>query len=374
MSTYKYERYLSRVARQPWAILPEKFAELIELAQFRAAGQRLSDEELQARFGAEATSRGAAPRDGSIAVIPILGTIAYRADSFEASSGGASAQRIRRQVEMALADERVSAILLDIDSPGGSIEGIADVVESIAAARQAKPVWAIANAMAASAAYWIASQADKLFMLSSGRVGAIGVFVLAPDVSEHLAKEGIKINAISAGDNKLEGVPFLPLTDEARAHLQAQVDTVYADFVRAVAHGRRVSQATVKEQFGQGRMYMGKEALKLGMVDGIATFEDVAAQLLAKVKRSARSAQAGGVDLAIAADALKAPADWTSVAVADTEDAADDLTVQVVLDVDKLVAAVLPDATTPEPTVADTAAQEADQDYMDAAIRIAERT
>ena len=291
---YKYSRYISRAVRHPWAILPEKFAVLTELMRERAAGHRFSDEEIAERIGATSADRlvalserrqDASARGGAIAVIPIHGVIAHRADSFEASSGGTSTELVGRMLQRA--DDSIASILLDVDSPGGSVEGVPELASQIAKATAVKPVLAHVNALAASASYWLASQATEVYITPSGMAGSIGVFLLLVDESEALAKEGIKINAISAGEHKLEGAFWEPLSDESREHFQGQVDAVYRDFLAAVAKGRGVNVAAVKKNFGQGRVYDAKEALERGMVDKLATAHDALAMLASgKVGRS----------------------------------------------------------------------------------------
>jgi signal peptide peptidase SppA len=394
MSTYKYERYLSRVTRQPWAITPEMFATLIDLMRFRASGHRLSDEEIQARIGEDRERRQERqPQGGAVAVIPIHGVIAHRADSFMASSGGASTEAIGRMFQQAIADEGVKAILLDIDSPGGNVEGVPELADLIyqAKGRGTKRVVAHANAMAASAAYWLATQADELVITPSGMVGSIGVYLLLEDLTAYLEKEGIKINAISAGENKLEGAPWEPLGDEAKTHLQGQVNAVYKQFLAAVARGRRTSQANVKESFGQGRVYAAPEALKRGMVDAVETFDATVSRLINK--RSSVSIGPRGSGLIGAPEAIvpldqivgeaSVPLTLTLAGEQATEE-----TYRPAIDAETVIGVDLasgPDSTveaavdaegavTALNTIANLDAQrEADLDYADAAIRIRER-
>lgn len=300
---FKYARYVSRVTRQPWALLPEKLAVITELIRERAEGHKLSDEEIVARLGDDRDRGAAMPKTGgSIAVIPIHGVIAHRADSFEASSGGTSTELIGRMLNKVAADDEVGTIVLDIDSPGGSVEGVPELASKIAKLATKKPVIAHVNALAASAAYWLASQASEIVATPSGMAGSIGVYLLLVDQSEALAKEGITVNAISAGDNKLEGAPWAPLSDESRAHFQSQVNDVYGQFLAAVAKGRKVSVATVRDEFGQGRVYHAKDALARGMVDRIATLEDMLGQMAAGKWKGGKRADVDAVTT-IAADA-----------------------------------------------------------------------
>lgn len=296
--TYRYARYLARVTRAPWCLLPEKMADIRQLMALRLSAGRLSDQEIAARIGDEADRAAEVARvDGAIAILPVHGTIAYRADSFELSSGGASVENLNRRLDQFLKDESVKAIVLDIDSPGGSVDGVPELAAKIAKARKTKPIFAIANSLAASAAFWLGTQADELSVIPSGMVGSIGVYMLLIDESGWLAKEGITINAISAGENKLEGAWWQELSDESRAHFQGQVDDIYKQFVKAVASGRGATTEQVEERMGQGRVYDAKEALKRGMVDQVETLD----QLLARLSPARPKGKAARAD--VAADA-----------------------------------------------------------------------
>ena len=276
--SYKYSRYISHVMNHPWAITPDKLAVLTELIRERAAGQKPSDEEIVARIGdGDRMSRPAGP--STIAVIPIHGVIAHRADAFEASSGGTSTEVIGRALRAVVDDESIASILLDLDTPGGSVEGVPELAAQIARATAVKPVVAHVNALAASAGYWLASQCTEIYCTPSGMAGSIGVYLLLVDESKALEQAGIVVNAISAGDHKLDGAPWQPLSDDARAHFKRQVDAVDRDFVASVAKGRGVSAADVRRTYGQGRVFNAREALALGMVDRIATYEETIARL-----------------------------------------------------------------------------------------------
>jgi capsid assembly protease len=291
-----YDRIISKALHTPWAITPRYLSIIQEILRFRASGGRLTPEEIQARIGAaaEPDARPKPRRDGAVAVIPIYGVIAHRA--FEASSGATSTELIGELLKRAVGDPDVGTILFDISSPGGTVEGVPELGRQIFEARQVKRTIALANAQAASAAYWLASQAEELVITPSGSAGSIGVFLLHEDMSEALAKEGIKIDAIKAGDNKLEGAPWEPLSDETRAFLQGEVDKVYADFLAAVAKGRGVSVSEVKKTMGQGRVFGAKESVTRGMADRIATFDELLGKLQGSAPRR-RSMTAGPVAL-----------------------------------------------------------------------------
>lgn len=381
-----YDRIIARVTRTPWALQPEKLGEIADLLRFRANGGRLTAEEIKARIGDAPDSPSPSRVERTIAVIPVFGVITHRANSFESFSGGTSTEMLGKYIRRAAADESVKSIILDVSSPGGTVDGLPELAAEIVAAKKMKPVVAHANALAASSAYWLASQATEFVVTPSGRVGSIGVYLLTEDLSEHLAKEGIKINAISAGDHKLDGAPWEPMSAETRAFLQKQVDAVYGDFVKAVAAGRRVTQATVKETFGQGRVFHSDEALKLGMVDAVETFDETVARLMKKGMRSTGRAMADAITIPIAATAeaaaAAAEAFGSAFPVADdvapgAQAAADEATTTSADDRDELTAAaeaVTSDvAASAEAERLAAAQRAADADYIATGLRIAER-
>jgi signal peptide peptidase SppA len=274
----RYPNVVKAICNTPWAILPEKLEEITALIELKAAGFDLSAEQIQAAVG----DKKPMPKpSGAIAVIPIYGVISQRLSMMDAISGGgaASTDKISQQLKQALSDPNVGSILLDIDSPGGSIFGVAELADEIYSARGEKRITAMANSFAASAAYWIATAADEFIVTPSGQVGSIGVFMTHIDESKSLEQEGKKITMISAGKYKTEGSPSEPLTDEARAAMQDKVDTYYSMFVKAVAKNRGVSVSDVRNGFGEGRMLAAAEALKLGMVDRVGTFDQTLQRL-----------------------------------------------------------------------------------------------
>lgn len=295
----KYAHLISYVARTPWAMLDSKMAELLEVLAFRVAGGEFTAAEIQARVGDGQAPPQRATR-GAIAVIPLRGVIAHRMGTMEESSGGMSAERFAAMVRQAAADPAVGSILLDVDSPGGTIPGVPEAADAVWEAREAKPVVALANATMASAAYWIASQAHEIVAIPSAldrSIGSIGVFTVHQDLSEHLAKEGVKMTIIKAGEHKAEGNPFEPLTDELHAEIQAGVDTAYAAFVKAVARGRGVKASEVKSGFGQGRALSAVDAKAAGMIDRIDTMEGTLARLAGRKSASAMRAEEADQEL-----------------------------------------------------------------------------
>ena len=274
-----YERVASYVLNTLWAVTPEMRDVMAELLALRMSGDRLSRPEIEARIGAPRPQPARNIRVGNVAVIPIYGAITQRASLFSDVSGMTSLDKVGVELSEALDDAAVDTIALHINSPGGSTDGVSEMAARIRAAREQKPVVAVADAMAASAAYWLGSQATEFIATPSGDVGSIGVYTLHRDLSGALEKEGVNVTVISEGPFKTEGSPFGPLTEEAEAAIQERVSDMYDMFVADVAAGRGVSIDAVRGGFGQGRLVNASRALAAGMVDAVEPFDAVLARL-----------------------------------------------------------------------------------------------
>jgi capsid assembly protease len=256
----------------PWAIDPDKY-ELIRSILFdRIRGDEPTAERVQA--ATDARRPESFRQEGKVAIVPIMGVIVPRGGAMEKSSGAVSAESIGRQVDAAAADKGVNRIILQIDSPGGSVQGVTELAGKIRAARDVKKVIAVADGTAASAAYWLGSQASEFYATPSGRVGAIGVISEYVDRSKADESMGVKSTVITAG--KYKGLNRgEPLSEEGAAKIQADVNHYYDMFVGDVAKGRGVSDATVRNGYGEGLALVASEAKAAGMIDGIKTFESV---------------------------------------------------------------------------------------------------
>lgn len=299
---------LTALAREPWAMLPDRLVQLTALA---AAGDDVELAEVLA-----ATKPKPAPQAGSIAVIPVYGVLYPR------SFWGLGTVQLRNLVNQAVADPNIAGILLDIDSPGGSVYGTAELADAIHAARKVKPVWAVADNLAASAAYWVGAQAEVFNVSPSGDVGSIGVWLAHLDMSRALDAAGLKVTLISAGKYKTEGHPYGPLDDEAREHLQESVDDSYEQFLKAVSRGRGVSVADVRRGFGEGRLLSASQAVAVGMVNCIATFE----QTLTAMQRAISGAATGRGRAAEDDAGMLADGTWTVTSTAEAPAAEPDPT------------------------------------------------
>lgn len=275
----RYTHISQAVVDQPWAIVPEVYARMVALLELRQAGITLTKEDIEARIGGAGRERPETQIAQGVGVISMMGVIAQRMNLFSAISGGTSVEQMTSEFRALHDDREVKAIVFAIDSVGGSVYGIEEFANEIRAARGKKPIVAVADSLAASGAYWLGSQADEFVVTPSGDVGSVGVVMAHTDVSAASEKAGIKTTLISAGKYKTEGNPYGPLSEEAIAFRQERVTQAYAKFVRAVAAGRGVSEAAVRTGFGEGRIVSSDDALALGMVDRVATFDATLARL-----------------------------------------------------------------------------------------------
>lgn len=289
--TLLYPRIRRAVYESPWLVTPGMLATICEIVDMRARGERFSGDDVQQRVAAARRDRTVVQGGGEIAVIPIVGVMVPRADLFSEMSGAVNTQRIGNEIRQAVADPGVAAVVLDIDSPGGMAAGTPELADLIYQSRGRKPLVAVANTLAVSAAYWVATAADELVVSPSGEVGSVGVLAAHVDWSGYMEMNGQRVTYISAGKYKTEGNPYEPLGDEARAHFQAQIDDIYNQFVRSLARNRNTSVETVRSSFGEGRTLLARQAVAAGMADRVATLDQVIADL-AKPKRGQSGAAA----------------------------------------------------------------------------------
>lgn len=212
-----------------------------------------------------------------IAVIPIYGTLVRRTQGLEAQSGLTSYAGIAQSLETALADPSVAAILLDIDSPGGESSGVFDLADRIRAATAIKPVWAVANDMAFSAAYALGSAASRLIVSRTGGVGSIGVIAMHVDQSVKDQQDGIAYTAVFAGDRKNDLNPHAPISGEAHSFLQGEVNRIYDLFATTVAKHRGMGVNTIKST--QAALFFGADAVASGLADDVGTLDDAIRQI-----------------------------------------------------------------------------------------------
>ena len=301
----RYLHILSAFAGEAWALQPEKLAAIVDFLAMKATGAELSAEEIDARIDGRRLG-AVARREGDVAVMPLVGLISQRASMVGGGSiadTGVSADDFAERFRANVADETVKAIVLDVHSPGGTVNGLEALAAEIREARGAKPIIAQVNTLAASGAYWLAAQADEIVLTPGAEAGSIGVYTVHEDLSEKLAKEGVKPTLIKAGVNKAEFSNFFPLSEEAREATQRRVSVHYRAFVAAVAAGRDVTADEVEDRMGQGRMFGVKDLLDRKMADKVGTLRETLARLGAgapvRAQQRAREAFAAGENPAL---------------------------------------------------------------------------
>lgn len=211
-----------------------------------------------------------------IAVIPIYGSLVKRSMGVDAASGLTSYSDIATLLDAAAADPSVSGILLDIDSPGGEASGSFEVARRVREVAASKPVWAVANDAAYSAAYAIAASAQRLFVTETGGVGSVGVIALHVDQSAKDAQDGYHYTAITAGAHKNNYSPHEPLSGAAKSELQTEVDRLYAIFAEHVAQMRGLDVRAVRST--EAGLYFAANAVSAGLADGVQTLDTTLAQ------------------------------------------------------------------------------------------------
>lgn len=264
------------ILTDPWAIVPAKLVEVCEVYNTHLRGEKVNLKELEARIGRPLNGQKLSTVMNGKALIPVDGVISKRISLLHDISGGTSTELLQDQIASAVSDPAVKEIVLVVDSPGGSVDGVKTLVDYIYAAREKKSIVAWIDGMGASAAYWIASAASKVYIKdTTTMVGSIGVVTSHRDVSEAEAKNGVKTTEITAGKYKRIDSNFAPLTAEGLAYIQDRIDTIYTVMVDDIARNRGVDASVVLTDMADGRVFVGANAVANGLVDGVATWDDV---------------------------------------------------------------------------------------------------
>lgn len=292
MSSRMYPHLAARVFNTPLLVHPQKLDAILAGLGGRllgADGLRFEAADLTARAAlpaemfstrrGERTERGYRVLDG-VAVITAMGALVHRTKIDANSSLLIGYNDIAADMEDALGRSDVHAIALVLDSPGGEVSGAFELAERIFAARGSKPIVAIADGMAASAAYLAASAADEVVLTPTSYVGSIGVVMRHVDFSRALANDGIYVTHIFAGEHKIDGNPYQPLPESVRATLQADIEGLYQMFIQAVAKHRGLDEQAVRNT--RAAVYRGVAAVATRLADRIGTVDAVVAELAAR--------------------------------------------------------------------------------------------
>jgi capsid assembly protease len=254
-----------------WAIEPDILKSFCRLDEIKSLSfqseRRLSN------------TRSVLIRDGT-AIIPLYGPITARSDLFSFFFGGTSLSDLAKDFQTALDDDQVKAILFDVDSPGGVALGPSEMADAIFKARGKKPIWSYVGRNCSSAAYWIASATEKIIANPSALLGSIGVVTTIP-VQEHPDSEGYK-NIEIVSSNAKQKRPD-PRTEEGIAEIKRELNDLESQFIESIAKYRNVSVNTVKNDFGQGGVMIGKNAVASGMADSLGSYEEVITELNQKI-------------------------------------------------------------------------------------------
>lgn len=216
-----------------------------------------------------------------VAVIPVQGTLVQKLGTLHPYSGMTGYEGIRANLGMAVSDDTVKAILFDIDSPGGEVAGCFDLVDAIYATRGTKPIWAVLTESAYSAAYAIASACERVIVPRTGGTGSVGVITAHVDFSRALTQAGIAVTLIAYGDRKTDANECRPLSKEARARIQADVDNMGELFVATVARNRNLPAHRVRAT--QAATYLGMEGVAVGFADAVMPPDEAFSALLAEL-------------------------------------------------------------------------------------------
>jgi len=267
-------RILDAAISAEWAIEESALDVMLKIA---AREHEVTPQALEAyRAKALEKAERATIRDG-VAILNVEGPLFKKANLMTELCGATSYQGLRRDFQVALDDGNVRAILLNVDSPGGQVAGVAELAAAIRAARGIKPIWAFAGDVAASAAYWLASSADRIVIGESAAVGSIGVIATIEDARAVKEARGVRTHEFvsSVSPHKVSD----PAKEDGRTRIQARVDALAEIFVGAVAENRDATRAYVLKHFGGGDVLIGKAAVRAGMADAIGSFESVLASL-----------------------------------------------------------------------------------------------
>ena len=292
----RFAHIASKLFNAPLALTPDKAEMLVAalsqrlgLADVSVGGRRIvpmafdQEDEGDAR-AVRRDDPGYAVVSG-VAVIPIRGTLVQRLGSVRPVCGMTGYDGIRLAFMRALADTAVAGISFDIDSPGGEVAGCFDLVDTIFAARGRKPVHANLNECAFSAAYALATAADRITVPRTGGTGSVGVICMHTDMSKAMERAGVSVRLITFGDRKGDGSSYAPLSDPALARFQADVDAMGAIFVETVARNRNMSAAAVRKT--QAGTYLGAAGVEVGFADEVASPDAAFRALLNATRKSA---------------------------------------------------------------------------------------
>lgn len=290
---------LNAFYQRAWLLEANAHATIERILTDRAQGVRPTEAELEAW---EASSPYGAARNGQtrqgsdVAILPVHGIMLTNANDMQRLSGATDTRDLATAICAAADDPSVREIILDIDSPGGEVTAVDAPSAAIEYAKERKTVTAVTSGMMASAAYWIASQADRIVASPNAMVGSISVIYTHVDRSARNEREGVKVSYLTTGDKKALGNPDEPLSDEARSDVTRVITASHQAFVDAVATGRGLEPDWVKANWADDRVEIRTTAQQISMVDDIGTLHDVLTSIQTEVNQTATIARGSRAD------------------------------------------------------------------------------
>jgi signal peptide peptidase SppA len=266
-------RILSRIKSQPWACTPEVMETIMDIAN----RQNLSPEAVAKEIGRPLRNSYDVEMRDSVGILPMQGPLIRYATMFSQISGATSYDMLAQDFARMVNDPAVSAIILNIDSPGGEANGVSEFADQIAAARGIKPIVAYVGGMGASAAYWLAAAADEIVISDTAVLGSIGTIMSVTDTKEKDAKAGVKTYTIVSSQSPHKALDAS--TEDGQNRLQVMVDSLSEVFIAKVAQNRGVDAEAVLQNFGQGGVFVGQSAVNAGLADRVGSFEGLLAEL-----------------------------------------------------------------------------------------------
>lgn len=279
----KFQYLAQRAFNTPMLLSPDRAAVLYSYLSSRinATNLVLTDGEVlnaeQCKSMADnydARASGTYRVEGGVAIIPVEGSLVHKSGYIGASSGVTGYDGIAAQLNDAANNTEVLGVLLDVNSGGGEVPGCAALADKIS--NFSKPIWAISNELASSAAYWTASSANKLFVTETAEVGSVGVIMAHADFSRQLESEGVKVTLIYGGKHKADGNMYEVLAKDVQDKFKAEIDSLRLMFAGAIAKNRNISLQSVLDT--EAQCYRGIEAVNIGFADSVASFDSVLSQ------------------------------------------------------------------------------------------------
>lgn len=252
----------------------------------------MEDDELPSSMNAAKPQQAFTDIGHGVAVLPVSGSLTHRTRGLDAMSGVQSYKQLSADFAAMMNDSSVRHIVLDMNTPGGSVNGLFDFADEVYSARGLKPISAIVDESAYSAGYAIASAADEIILPRMGGVGSVGVIAAHVDKSAMLANAGIKVTPIYAGARKADGLPDAPLTDGALARIQAEVDRAYDMFLQTVARNRGMSVDAVRAT--EADVFRGQDAVNIGFADKVMTAKDALRDIVSRNMNTQQGMRSGG--------------------------------------------------------------------------------